>query len=95
MTPDEIARSVVEPWYRGPYNLHQMDSPEMLKEVADIAAALLRYGDERAAQERIDRVAAVEAAITDLVSRMNPDNEEYYSAVCFHLRQLTATLRRP
>ena len=48
-TPEEVARRIVEPWYRGPYNLHQMDTPEMLKEVADIAQAI-RDAYERAAQ---------------------------------------------
>lgn len=39
MTPEDRARAVVLPWYRGPYGLHVDDSYQQ-KEITDIAAAI-------------------------------------------------------
>ena len=39
MTPEERARAVVLPWYRGPYGLH-VDTSYQEVEIADIAAAI-------------------------------------------------------
>lgn len=78
--PDKIAKAVLK--------AARVRAPAafLVGEAADVIAAAL-------AEERERAIKAVEAKITDLVSRMNSDNEEYYSAVCFHLHQLAAAIR--
>lgn len=60
---------------------------------ARLPALFLAYGADCAARERQRTMQTIEDKITEFVSRMNADSEEYYSAVCFHLHQLAAAIR--